>query len=263
MDKIRTVIVDDESPARRRIRELLDPVPDVEVVAECTGGPAAVEQIRTLAPDLLFLDVQMPELDGFGVLAALGLEATPVTVFITAYDHYALKAFDVHALDYLLKPYSDERFEQALDRARTHLATRQRDALNRKLLALLAHHRPDLAASTDAPTRLDRLVLKTGGRVLFLKVEEIDWIDAAGVYVNLHAGGKTYLHRETLGGLENRLDPVRFVRIHRSTIVNLDRIRELQPYFHGEYVVVLHDGTKLKLSRTYRARLQERLGQAL
>jgi len=268
MNKICTLIVDDEPPARRRIRELLENTPDVEIVGESINGAEAIKAIREKNPDLVFLDVQMPVSDGFGVLKAVTVETMPVTVFVTAYDRYALKAFEVSALDYLLKPYSDERFAIALERARVCLQTQKRDELGMKMLALLQgyHHKHtcrETGQAPDAGNRLDRLVIKSGGSVFFIKTDEIDWIEAAGVYVYLHAGNKTHLYRETVGGLEARLDPRRFVRIHRSNLVNIDRIKELQPYSHGEYIIVLKDETRLKLSRSYRPTLQTRLGQSL
>ncbi|MCI0691966.1 LytTR family DNA-binding domain-containing protein [candidate division KSB1 bacterium] len=269
MDKIRTLIVDDEPPARRRICELIENVSDVEIVGESTNGADAIKAIHEKKPDLVFLDVQMPEADGFDVLETVTAEKMPVTVFVTAYDRYALKAFEVNALDYLLKPYSDERFVIALERARVHLQTQKRDELGAKMLALLQDYNHDQASrrqngqAPEASSRLDRLVIKSGGRVFFLKTEEIDWIEGAGVYAKLHAGGKTHLYRETVGGLAAQLDPERFVRIHRSNLVNIDRIKELQPYSHGEYIIILKDETRLKLSRSYRPMLQMRLGQSL
>jgi len=267
LDKIRTLIIDDEPPSRRRIRELLDNAPDVEIVGESVNGAEAIKAIRGKNPDLVFLDVQMPVVDGFGVFEAVTAEKMPVTVFVTAYDRYALKAFEVNALDYLLKPYSDERFAMALERARACLQTEKRDELGMKMLALLQDYnqasRRQITQAPEASCRLDRLVIKSGGRVIFLKAEEIDWIEGAGVYAKLHAGGKTHLYRETVGGLAARLDPRRFVRVHRSNLVNIDRIKELQPYSHGEYIIILKDETRLKLSRGYRPALQARLGQSL
>jgi two-component system LytT family response regulator len=250
---IRALIVDDEPPGRARLRDLLAAEADVEVVGECADGTEAVTAVRDLRPDLLFLDVQMPGLDGFGVLEALGRECPPAVIFVTAHDRYALRAFDVHALDYLLKPFDRQRFQKALGRARTQLAGAGGPAARERLLALLEEVRP-------APKPLERLALKTAGRITFLKADEIDWIEAAGNYVRLHAGGEAHLLRETMSRLEGRLDAARFVRIHRSTIVQLDRIRELQPWFHGDYRVRLRDGTELTLSRGYRPKLQELLG---
>jgi len=261
MEKIRAIIVDDEKPARRRLRELLEKQPDIAIVAECSNGAEAVRKIRALQPDLLLLDIQMPGLDGFGVVDAIGAAQMPATIFVTAYDRYALKAFEVSALDYLLKPYSDERFERSLARVLSFVRTHRREELNHRILSLLDQIQPKQPQNTSAP--LGCLMIKDGGRVLFLRVEEIDWIEAAGVYVQIHTNGKTWLHRISLGELEAKLDAWRFLRIHRSTIVNLQRIRELRPHSHGDFLVVLHDGTELKLSRSYRQKVEASLGQSL
>ena len=261
MEKIRAIIVDDEKPARRRLRELLEKQPEIAIVAECSNGADAVRKIRALRPDLLLLDIQMPELDGFGVVEAIGAAQMPATIFVTAYDRYALKAFEVSALDYLLKPFSDERFERSLARVLSFVRANRREELSHRILSLLGQIQPKQTQNTGAP--LDRLMIKDGGRVLFLRVEEIDWIEAAGVYVQVHAAGKTWLHRISLGELEARLDARQFLRIHRSTIVNLKRIRELHPHSHGDFLVALHDGTELKLSRSYRQKVEASLGQSL
>lgn len=238
---IRTCIVDDEPLARERIRVLLAGEPDVEIVGESGGGPAAVEIIRAVRPDLLFLDVQMAGPDGFGVLDALGTAVPRAVIFVTAYDQYALQAFEVHALDYLLKPFSSRRFHRALQRARAELLQRAGGGVDERLLSLLDQMRQ--------PRRPERLVIRSAGRVSFLRVDEIDWVEAEGNYVRLHAGAASHLLRETMKGIEAKLDPDRFIRIHRSTIVNTDRIKELQPLFHGEYAVILRDGTRLTASR--------------
>ena len=246
MEKLKTVIADDEAPARRRLLELLSREADVEVVGECACGEDAVDQVRRKRPDLLFLDVQMPEKDGFGVVDTIGPERMPVTVFVTAYDRFAIRAFEAQALDYLLKPYSDERFETALGRARRTVHARR------------------AAAMADQETKgLERIVLKSTGRVRFVDVADIDWIEAAGVYVNLHVGGATHLHRATLGGLLEQLDPRKFVRVHRSTAVNSERIREMRPLSHGDYQVVLDGGVELRLSRSYRSEVERWLGRSL
>jgi two-component system LytT family response regulator len=252
---ITTLIVDDEPLARTRIRSLLEKEPDLTVIGECGDGQQAVAMVNELQPDLLFLDVQMPALDGFGVLEALGVERMPAVIFVTAYDRYAIRAFDVHALDYLLKPFDRERFQRALGRARAQLQRDEKLAASEKLLALIE----DVQAQRKP---LQRLVIKSAGRVFFLRLEEIDWIEAAGNYLKLHVGSETHLLRETMNALEGRLNAEQFVRIHRSTIVNLDRIQELQPWFHGDYRVVLRDGTQLTLSRGYRQKLQELLGNS-
>lgn len=243
--KIRTLIVDDESLARERLRKLLQEDADIDLIGECTDGRAAVTKINKEAPHLVFLDVQMPELDGFGVLTELKEATRPVIVFVTAHDKFALRAFEVHAIDYLLKPFDKERFQIALRRATDHIRRRQTGELNERLSMLLADLKPETKGT-------DRLAVKSGGRVILLKTEDIDWVEAADNYVNLHVGAESYLLRETMAGLEGRLDPARFLRISRSTIVNVDRVRELEPMFHGEYVVTLKDATKLTLSRGYR-----------
>ncbi|MCB9384273.1 MAG: response regulator transcription factor [Bryobacterales bacterium] len=249
---IRTVIADDERPARRRLAELLEREADMELVAEARDGAEAVEAVLERKPDLLFLDVQMPERDGFEVLRELGPGETPVTVFVTAYDRYALKAFEARAFDYLLKPFSDERFEAALAHARRYLDERRHPEFQDKVSDLIGSEPP-----------LDRIVLKSAGRVTFLKVDDIEWIEAAGVYVDLHTASKTHLYRSTIGRLTERLDPKRFVRIHRSATVNTARIQSLRPLGHGEHAVLLHSGKELKLSRSYRRELEAWLGQPL
>jgi two-component system, LytTR family, response regulator len=253
--KIRTLIVDDEPLARERMRSLLGGQQDIAIVGECRDGREAVEAIRTEAPDLVFLDVQIPELDGFQVIEAIGPERSPVIVFVTAYDQYALQAFEVHAVDYLLKPFDEERFGRALDRARQALSHgKEKEELSEKLISLLQ----DLKAPQGY---MERLVVKSAGRLFFLRTEEIEWVESAGNYVCLHVKGESHLLRETMNGLEARLDPARFGRIHRTAIVNIDQIKELQPLFHGEYQVVLRDGMELTLSRGYRDRLQEVIGK--
>src|SRR5262245_20823637 len=253
MDKIRTLIVDDEPLARERIVDMLAGDAEVDIIGECGDGLAAVAAIESHRPDLIFLDVQMPELDGFGVLEVI--EATPVIIFVTAYDQYALRAFEVHALDYLLKPFERERFDKALQRAKHQIERERAGAVNRELAELLA----DLKSR---PKPIERLVIKAGGRVFFLRVDEIDWIEAAANYVKLHAGKEAHLLRETINGLAAKLDPDKFLRIHRSIIVNLDRVKELQPWFHGDYVVVLQDGTQLTSSRNFREQLRKLLGKS-
>jgi two-component system LytT family response regulator len=253
---LRVLIVDDEPLGRQRLRALLEAEPDIEVIGECFDGPGAVTAIRQQRPDLLFLDVRMPELDGFGVLEAMGDDRPPGVIFVTAYDKYALRAFEVHALDYLLKPFDRERFQKALERARAQIAQSQTAGVNEQLRALLEDARA-------GKKYVDRIVIKSTSRVFFLRVEEIDWIEAAANYLKLHVGKEAHLLRETMNGLEARLDPEKFLRIHRSTIVNIERIQELQPWFHGDYVVLLRDGTKLTLSRSYRQKLQELFGNAL
>ena len=254
MTKIRALVVDDEPLARERVLSLLQQETDVEVVGECSDGGQAVSAIHQHAPDLVFLDVQMPGCDGFEVIRNVGPERMPTVVFVTAYDEYALQAFEVHALDYLLKPFGKDRFQQTLRHAREALERRRAGDLGRRLLALVHDVKPE-------PQRAERLVVKSGGRVFFLRTDEIDWIEAAGNYVRLHLGTESHLFRETMNRMESRLDPRRFARIHRSRIVNTERIKELQPWFNGDYVVILRDGTRLTLSRGYREKLQQRLGK--
>jgi two-component system LytT family response regulator len=245
---IRVMIVDDEPLARERIRMLLEGEPELEIVSECGNGTDALRAIEKLNPDLVFLDIQMPELTGFEVLDRLDPARTPVVIFVTAYDQYALKAFEVCALDYLLKPFDRERFKRALKRARADLDRRKTGAVNEKVLKLLS----ELQRSKKY---VDKLIVRAGGRVLFLRADEIDWIEAAGNYVRLHAGKEEYVYRETMTKLEEQLNPDRFARVHRSTIVNIERIKELQPWFRGDYMILLRDNSKLLLSRTYRTRL--------
>ena len=254
MSKIRTLIVDDEPMARERVAALLRQEEDVEVIGECGDGPQAVTAIQNQSPDLVFLDVQRPGCSGFDVIRGGGADRMPTVIFVTAYDEYALRAFEVHALDYLLKPFGRDRFRETLKHSRASLERRRAGDLGRRLLALVNDIKP------EAP-KLDRLVVKSGGRVFFLRTEDLDWIEAAGNYVRLHLGDEAHLFRETMTHMEARLDTRRFVRIHRSRIVNTERIKELQPWFNGEYVVVLRNGTRLPLSRGYRDKLQERLGK--
>jgi len=250
MEKIRTVIVDDEPLARRGIRAQLKEEKDIEIISECRNGTEAVEAIETQSPDLVFLDVQMPELDGFGVLDAVGVERMPAVIFVTAYDRYALRAFEVHALDYLLKPFDDERFARAIQRVRRQIERQSINDLSRRLQGLL-----DDMQSTRK--HVERLVVKSAGRLFFLSVGEIDWIEAADNYVRLHAGRESHLLRETMNSLEKRLDPDQFLRVHRSRIVNIRKIKELQPLFRGEYDITLRDGTRLESGRAYRARIRK------
>lgn len=231
---IRTVIVEDEPLGRALIRELLRNDSEVKVVGECTNGHEAIAVIEDQKPDLVFLDVRMPEVDGFDVLSALPASQSPVIVFVTAYDEYAVRAFEVNAVDYLLKPFDRERFHRAL--------TRAKDQIRR--------------APGEQRQYSERLVVKSGGRIFFLKTEEVDWIAAEGNYVRLHVKTESFLLRTTITNLEQQLDPSKFARIHRSQIVNIDRIRELRPWWHGEYRVLLKDGSQLTLTRSYRHRLR-------
>jgi two-component system LytT family response regulator len=256
MGRIRSLIVDDEPLARSRIRELLARETDIEVVAECANGAEAVTTIAAESPDLVFLDVQMPELNGFGVLERLTTGPVPVIVFVTAHDAYALKAFEVHALDYLLKPFDRERFQRTLDRARNTLKSRENGDFDRRLGELLNQ-------VGEGKRYLSRMIVKGDGASILVQVKDIDYFESAGNYIRICIGRDRYLLRETMNALEDSLDPEHFVRIHRSFIVNLDRIRGFEPYFHGDYVVRLHDGRSLTLSRTFRDRVEERLGHSL
>lgn len=257
--KISVVVVDDEKPARRRLIELLEKSPEIGPVSECTNGQEALQVILKDFPDLLFLDIQMPEMDGFGVLAQLPPEHTPATIFVTAYDQFALRAFEMCAQDYLLKPYSDERFEACLSRAIEHIRMRERADLDGRLHELMQMW----STKGQNGRHIDRLAIKSAGRVLFLDVCEIVRIEGAGVYVDVHTRDKTYLYRATLGELEARLDPAKFVRIHRSMIVNVRLVRELRSQSHGDCALILKDGTELKLSRNYRTKLEDVFGQTI
>lgn len=252
MQKIRTIIVDDEPISRRGIRAQLKSEKDFEVISECRNGDEAVQVIETESPDLVFLDVQMPELDGFGVVDAIGPARMPPVIFVTAYDRHALRAFEIHALDYLLKPFDDERFAAALERARRHIEHQDIDNLERRLRGLLDELQP-------RRKYVDRLVIKSAGRIFFLSVAEIDWIEAADNYVRLHAGTESHLLRETMTSLEKKLDPDQFVRVHRSRTVNIRKIKELQPMFRGEYDILLRNGTRVETGRGYRHRIQKLL----
>jgi two-component system LytT family response regulator len=250
--KLTTLIVDDEPLARERLLGLLSNESDIEVLGQCRDGEEAVSAIHERHPDLVLLDVEMPRMDGFEVIDTIGPERMPMVIFVTAYDQHAIKAFQVRALDYLLKPFDRDRFSDALQRARTQIESQTNGDLGKRLLALMK----DL--KRDAP-KTDRLVVKSGGRLFFLRADEIDWIEAAGNYVRLHVGNQSHLLRETMNAIEARLDPERFFRIHRCRIVNVERIQEMQPWLNGEYSVVLRTGVRLTLSRGYREKLQEKL----
>jgi two-component system LytT family response regulator len=250
------MVADDEAPARQRIIDLLRRDSQVGAIIEASDGLSAVDLIRNRAPDLVFLDVQMPELNGLEVIAEVGAGHMPLTVFVTAYDEHAIRAFEANALDYLLKPFSDERFEVTLARAGIRMDERSVLEFGRRILRMVS-----VAPAADLP--LDRLVVKSGGSTRFVRVDDIDWIEAAGVYVNLHIRGKELLYRAALNELAERLDPVRFVRVHRSAVVNIESILHLEPISHGEFEVILKDGSRLRISRTYRGQLEKRLGQSL
>jgi two-component system LytT family response regulator len=262
---IRVLIVDDEAIARRRLNRLLRTQPDVEVIGECARGRDAIASIRNSRPDIVLLDVQLPDIDGFGVVAAIGADRMPVVIFVTAYDVHALRAFEVHATDYLLKPFDASRFERAFRHAREQLDQASSAHMGRRLRALLEGMLDDTPDASRAPTArsgaadrpryLTRLTVKHDGRVMFVRVADVDWFEAEGNYVRVHVGKSALMTRTTMQRLEAALDPTAFARIHRTVIVNVDRIQELQPWFAGKYVVILRDGTRLRLSRTYRDRL--------
>jgi two-component system LytT family response regulator len=251
---LRALVVDDEPAARRGLRRKLAAETDLEVVGECGDGASAIAAIGELAPDLVFLDVQMPEVGGFDVVDAVGLERMPAVVFVTAYDRYAVRAFDVHAIDYVLKPVDGERLRLAVRRVREHLRAAAEDATASRLRALLAD------VGRPAPPRwAKRLAIKSPGRVTLVDVADVARFEAAGNYVEVHAGAKVQLLRETMASLESRLDPERFVRVSRSAIVSVERVRELQPLFNGDFVVILKEGTQVAGSRRYRAALDRLL----
>lgn len=253
--KTRVLIVDDESLARKRIKTLLAPDQSIEVVGECSDGQKAVEAIRQLEPDLVFLDVQMPLMNGFQVVTAVGSEQMPAVIFVTAYDQYALQAFEVHALDYLLKPFNRARFQKMISRAKSMVRSVQNSGINEQLASLVS--------SLQRKEKFtNRFIIKSGGRVIFLRAEEIDSITTVGNYVRLHVGRDSHLMRETMSGMESKLDPEKFMRIHRSTMVNLDRVRELRPWAKGEYLVIMLDGTKFRMSRRYRERLHQLINKS-
>jgi len=252
---IRVLLSDDEALARERLRGLLDDEPDLEIVAECGDGKSAIALIKREKPDLVFLDIQMPEIDGFGVVSALRDQVMPLTIFVTAYDRYAMKAFEVHALDYLLKPVAKERLSEALEHARKQLQQPSEATFQRRVLNLLA----ELDSRQTAP---QRIVIKADGEIVCLKPAEIDWAESAGNYVCLHVGPATHILRETITSLETRLGHRQFLRVHRSTLVNVDRIKTLRPSLYGDYSILLRDGTKLTLSRGFRETVLKRLGTA-
>jgi two-component system LytT family response regulator len=238
----RTLVVDDEPTARRRLKRFLSTATDLNIVGECADGKAAVAAIREKKPDLVFLDVQMPEMSGFEVLREIKDDPLPVVVFVTAFDEFALRAFEAQALDYVLKPFGERRIQQALERARVHLQGRSGAVLHRRLANLLA-------CSSPSSNFSDRLLVKSEGRVLFLKPTEIDWVEAVGDYLKLHLAAESHMVRATMSEMEKRLDAAGFARIHRSRLVNLDRVKEVRPVFDGESIVVLKNGTRLGASR--------------
>ncbi len=256
MESLRTLVVDDEPLARETIRRLLGRHPTIGLVDECGDGADAARCIRATPPDILFLDVQMPEVDGFEVLRRAAPAEVPAVVFVTAHDTYALRAFDAAALDYLLKPFDDERFDRTVERATARVREHRVHGLARRMAASL-----DPAPAAEPETRyLDRLAVRRDGGVWFVPLAAVDWIEAADYCVRVHTAGSFHLLREPLRELESRLDPTLFVRIHRSAIVNLARIRALQPHFHGDGVLIMQDGARLRVSRSRRGRLHHLLG---
>jgi len=253
---IRVAVADDEPLARERLTSMLAGRERYSLVAECNDGAEALAVLKDQDIDLLFLDVQMPGLDGFQILESLGAAPLPMIVFVTAFDDYALRAFDVSALDYLLKPFDRDRFEKTLARVEERLAARHQGGISVELREFLT-----TLSTSAAPSHVSRFPVRANGEIYFVRAEDVDWIDAEGNYVALHAAGRRHLVRDTIKSLEGRLDPVKFVRVHRSAIINVDRLRKLQPYFHGEYVITLQDGTTLTSSRTYSDRLRALLEQ--
>lgn len=257
LEPIHVLVADDEAPARQRLVDLLRRDEQIASISEAADGETAVEMIENENPDLLFLDVQMPELDGLGVIDAIGVTEMPLTVFVTAYDQHAIRAFEANALDYLLKPFSDERFEATMTRAKARLDERNMREFGQRVMRMVS------AAPASAERRLDRLVVKSGGTTRFIRAIDIDWIEAAGVYVTLHVGGKELLYRAALNDLAEKLDPRRFVRVHRSALINIESVVQLEPISHGEFEAVLKNGARTRVSRTYRSQLEKRLGQPL
>lgn len=248
--KIRSLIVDDEPLARKVLSNLLQNEPDIEVLGECADGQEALAAIRKQAPDLVFMDVEMPGLNGFATIKEVDDQQKPVFVFVTAHEKFAAQAFDAQAADYLVKPFDKDRFHTAVERAKELVKEGKAQKLGKLITSLLSYFKPETK-------RADRLIVKSGGRILFLKATDVDWIEAADNYVNLHVGKEAYMLRETMTALEARLAPDQFVRISRSAIVNIEQIRELKPLFHGDYAVILRNDTQLTLSRSHRAKLQQ------
>jgi len=257
LEPIRVLVADDELPARQRLIDLLQRDQQIASVVEAADGETAVQMIQDQHPDVLFLDVQMPELDGLGVIDVIGAAQMPLTVFVTAYDLHAIRAFEANALDYLLKPFSDERFEATMARVKSRLDERSLRDFGHRVMKMVS------SAPAVPERKLDRLVVKSGGTTRFIRAIDIDWIEAAGVYVTLHVAGKELLYRAALNDLAEKLDPRRFVRVHRSALINIESVVQLEPISHGEFEAVLRDGSRTRVSRTYRGQLEKRLGQTL
>ena len=254
------IVADDEKIARKRLVRLIEETGDAEVVAACAGGRETVEQVIALQPQILFLDVQMPDLDGFAVLRELDGKASPAIVFVTAFDQYAVRAFDVHAVDYLLKPFDTTRFREAFGRAKERASRRGGSSVeDERMRALLSDYVAQAQQSANRQ-HLDRVAVKVDGVLKIVRTADVDWWETDGNYIRLHVGGTSHLIRMTAQSIEPQLDPRSFIRIHRRYIVNVDRIVEVQPWFAGDAIIVLRNGAKLRLSRTYRERLHTRLG---
>lgn len=248
--KVRTIVVDDEPLACKRLAKLLKEDDEIEVVEICANGQEAIEQINEQSPDLIFLDIQMPEINGFEVLQNIEPEKVPIVIFVTAYDEYALQAFEVHALDYLMKPFNKERFRDSLKRAKTTILNDNTEMIGEKIENLLNYLEPEEES-------LKRILIKTSNRYFFLKTVDIDWIESAGNYVRIHSGNSNYLIRETMINMEKKLDSEQFFRIHRSTIINVDKVKELEQWFHGDYQVIMYNDEKLTMSRNYKELLEK------
>jgi two-component system LytT family response regulator len=269
----RTLIIDDEPLARENVRLLLADYPEIEIMGECGDGAEAVEQIKIQKPDFIFLDIQMPEKDGFSVLKSLDADEMPVVIFITAYDQYAVRAFEVHALDYLLKPFSDERFEQAISRALKQLKEKEVGALSKRMVALLNDISDDtsvgksvgvsvgVSVPQSSATFVERLWVKHRGALQAVEVQDISYIEAAGDYMALHVGAMQYLHRDTMDNLLSQLDPAKFARVHRSYIINLTKIKAIYPHFNGAYIAEMHSKQRITISRRYWASVGQLLGK--
>jgi two-component system LytT family response regulator len=254
---IRAIIIDDEPLAREKVKLFAGDEPDIEIVDVCSNGHEAIASYNRYKPDLLFLDIQMPEMNGFEILQHLQGNTLSAVIFITAYDEFALRAFEFHAIDYLLKPYDRERFQRSVAHARVALhTTGQLETTAEQIKVLL-----DSVHQNSA--KLERLIVKTNGKIIFLRLEEVDWIESAGNYVKLHCGNETHLIRETMNGLEQQLNPKKFIRIHRCTIINIEKIKELEPYFNGEYKVILNNNSQVFLSRNYKENFTKVLGKPL
>lgn len=255
-NKIRALIIDDEPFARQRLHQLLEPYSNIDIIGECSDGYVAISEINHSSPDLIFLDIQMPEIDGFQVIEQIKAASMPVVIFMTAYDQYALRAFEACALDYLLKPCDEERFAKAIKRAESQIYSNVKNDSATSLSVLMP---------PDNQNKLlpERIVVNDGARIHFLRVKDIDRIEAQGNYIQIYITSNTYLLRETLVSMESQLDTSRFIRVHRSTIINIDRIKEIHPMFNGRYSVILVDGAEIVMSRRYRHKLEEAIGRSL